>query len=67
MAVKPAREESFTGKEEIDEAQHVPEVFGTDKSRVNEKDEDLDVGAQVCAYLFAQSSQLTPSESQNRL
>lgn len=47
MAVQPSRNESFTGKEDIDEAQHVPQTYGNKQFELNEKQEDLDVGAQV--------------------
>lgn len=47
-AVQPDRQESFTGKEEVDEAQHVPDPISDGVMHFNEKQEDLDVGAQVC-------------------
>lgn len=46
-AVQPTREESFNGKEEVDEAQHASNTAGNGKLGINEKDEDLDIGAQV--------------------
>ena len=48
-ATQPVREESFNGKEEVDEAQHASTTFGpgNDKVGFDEKNEDLDVGAQV--------------------
>jgi len=46
-AVQPTREESFNGKEEVDEAQHASHTVGNGKFGNNEKDEDLDIGAQV--------------------
>ena len=48
-ATHPVREESFNGKEEVDEAQHASTAFapGNDKGGFSDKNEDLDVGAQV--------------------
>lgn len=55
MAVQPVRNESFNGKEEIDEAQHPPQTFGN-KPFLDEKQEDLDIGAQVCRTIQPCSS-----------
>ncbi|KAK9893892.1 MFS general substrate transporter [Cystobasidium minutum MCA 4210] len=47
MAVQADRQDSFNGKEEIDEVQHVPETFDNTKFGLDEKGEDLDIGAQA--------------------
>lgn len=46
-AIQPNRQESFTGKGEVDEAQHASDPAGNDKMHFDEKQEDLDIGAQV--------------------
>lgn len=50
MAAQPARQESFNDKKEVDEAQQAPHLLGNTGLTFNpdEKQEDLDVGAQVC-------------------
>lgn len=48
MSAEPRREESFNGKEEVDETNNAPDALHTSKFDFhNEKEADLDVGAQV--------------------